>query len=438
MGGVHKRPKKHLRFSNLLKCLQEAINEIDDCRTAEKTIYTLSDFYTCGFAIFFLQDKSVLEFQRRLQKEINRNNLCTVFNIKNLPSDTQLRDVIDNHSYKPIQKVFKQYFSILQRGKYLSQFQFLDSTYLITIDGTEYFSSESIHCKKCLYSKTKEGGLRYHHQILQATLVHPEMRQVIPFAPEFIRNRDGQEKQDCERNAGKRLINRIKKDHPFLHVVIGGDSLYSNQPFINELRKNNFSYILTAKPNDHKSLYADIQGLRRSGLLDNVEKKENKRKYVYEWVNDVPLNDNPESPLVNFVQLQIYKGEKMTFKSAWITDVKITNENVFEIVAGGRARWKIENEGFNTLKNHGYHHEHNFGHGKKNLSEALFILNLLAFYFHQIFSLSNYHYQTARADFSARIEYWNFIRSIFRIFLFDSWEQLLERMNSPPTSFIEK
>ncbi len=438
MGGVHKRPKKHLRFSNLLSCLQDAINEIVDCRTQEKIKYTLADYYTCGFAMFFLQDQSVLEFQRRLQKKINRNNLSTVFNIKNLPSDTQLRDVIDNHSYKPIQKVFKQYFHKLQRGKYLSKFQFLDSSYLITIDGTEYFSSESIHCKKCLYSKTKESGLRYHHQILQATLVHPKMRQVIPFAPEFIRNKDGKKKQDCERNAGKRLINRIRQDHPQLPAVIVGDSLYSNQPFINELTKHYFSYILTAKPNDHKSLYADIQGLQRAGLLDKREKTENKRKYVYEWVNEVPLNGNPKSSLVNFVQLCIYKGEKLTYRSAWITDIKITDENVFEIVAGGRARWKIENEGFNTLKNHGYHLEHNFGHGKKNLSEALFILNLLAFFFHQIFSLSDYQYQTARADFSARTEYWNFIRSVFRMFLFDSWEQLLEKMNSPPISLREK
>jgi hypothetical protein len=223
-----------------------------------------------------------------------------------------------------------------------------------------------------------------------------------------------------------------------LPAVIVGDSLYSNQPFINELTKYNFSYILTAKPNDHKSLYSDIEGLKKAGLLDKIEKQENKRRYVYEWTNDVPLNGNSKSSLVNFVQLFIYKGEKQTFRSAWITDIKITEENVIDVVAGGRARWKIENEGFNTLKNHGYHLEHNFGHGKENLSEALFILNLLAFYFHQIFSLSDYQYQTSRADFSAQTEYWNFIRSVFRMFLFDSWEQLLEKMNSPPISLREK
>lgn len=223
--------------------MQDAINEIDDYRTQEKTKYTLADCYTCGFAMFYLQDQSVLEFQRRLQKKINRNNLSTVFNIKNIPSDTQLRDVIDRHSYESTKTVFKQYFYKLQRGKYLKKFEFLDNFYLIPIDGTEYFSSESIHCEKCLYSKTKDNGLRYHHQILQATLVHPKMRQVIPLAPEFISNEDGNEKQDCERNAGKRLINRIKQDHPQLPAIIVGDSLYSNQPFINELTKCNFSYI---------------------------------------------------------------------------------------------------------------------------------------------------------------------------------------------------
>jgi len=84
------------------------------------------------------------------------------------------------------------------------------------------------------------------------------------------------------------------------------------------------------------------------------------------------------------------------------------------------------------LKNQGYHITHNFGHGKKNLSEAFFLLNLLAFFMHQIFELSDILYQSARATFSARLEYWNTIRAAFRLILFGSWEELLERINSPP------
>lgn len=102
------------------------------------------------------------------------------------------------------------------------------------------------------------------------------------------------------------------------------------------------------------------------------------------------------------------------------------------MVRAGRARWKIENEGFNTLKNQGYHLEHNYGHGEQHLSEAFFLLNLLAFFFHQIFEMADGLYQQARARFSARVEFWNAIRASFRLFLFESWDEVLERMNSPP------
>ena len=157
------------------------------------------------------------------------------------------------------------------------------------------------------------------------------------------------------------------------------------------------------------------------------------RIFSYEWVNQTPLNANPNSPFINFVEFKIMVNGKCTYRSAWVTDIEITKENVEMIVKGGRARWKIENEGFNTLKNHGYHLEHNFGHGKNNLSECFFILNLLAFFFHQIFELTDSSYMNARNEFSARVEFWNIIRSIFKLFIFESWGQVLEKINGPPT-----
>jgi hypothetical protein len=430
MGGLHSNPKKHLSFSSLLKCIKDGFDKIKDNRDINKTGYKLSDVYTSGFAMFYLQDKALLEFQRRFQDAIQKNNLTTVFGIEKIPSDSQFRDILDNHSYKPILKSFKSIFSKLQRGKYLGGYNFLDDSYLITIDGSDYFTSENIQCEKCL-RKVSKGITRYHHQILQATLVHPDMKQVIPFAPEFIRNADGRIKQDCERNAAKRFIKKMKKEHPHLKMIIVGDSLYSNMPFIKEL--SGLSYILVAKPKDHKTLYEDIEGFRRVNGLDSLEIDKGKdRIFKYEWVNQTPLNANPESPLINFVEFKIIVNNKCTYRSAWVTDIEITKENVETIVRGGRARWKIENEGFNTLKNHGYHLEHNFGHGKKNLSECFFLLNLLAFFFHQIFELSDLTYMKARNEFSARVEFWNTIRAMFRIFIFKYWEQVLEKINGPP------
>ena len=156
MGGEHKKPKKNLRFTILLEVLIDAFNKISDQRDPEKTQYKkLSDFYTAAFAMFYFQDKALLEFQRQLENKYRLNNLTTVFNISEIPKDTQLRDVIDKHSYKQIISVFKDYFSRLQRGKYLNNFKILDNSYLVTIDGSVYFSSNELECDKCL---TKEIG----------------------------------------------------------------------------------------------------------------------------------------------------------------------------------------------------------------------------------------------------------------------------------------
>jgi hypothetical protein len=433
MSRGHKRPKKNLRFSIILDVLQDAFEKIEDDRDPERICYQIRDIYTAAFAMFYFQDKSLLEFQRQLENKYRLNNLTTAFNVSAIPKDSQLRDTIDNCSYETIISIFKDYFSRLQRGKYLDRFQILGGKYLVTIDGSVYFSSNKLKCEKCLTKEHANGKTTYHHQILQATIVHPDMKQVIPLSPEFIRNGDGGKKQDCEINAGKRLIHTIKKDHPRLPMIIVGDSLYSKGPFVKELISLGYSFILVAKPEDHKSLYSDIEGLRQGDLLDTFIVTTKKRTYTYEWSNSVYLNSSKDSPKVTFFQLTITDAEgKITYRSAWVTDMEITCDNIEEMVRAARARWKIENECFNTLKNQGYHINHNFGHGKKNLSEAFFLLNLLAFFLHQIFELSDTLYQSARATFSARVEYWNTIRAAFRLILFDSWEELLVRINSPP------
>jgi hypothetical protein len=413
--------------------LTTQIQKIPDTRQSSKTAYRLHDCYMSGFALFFLQDPSLLEFQRRFHEKLQRNNLTTVFGVKDIPGDSQLRDIIDAHSYEPLQEVFREYFKRLQRGNHLKEYRFLGKYYLVTIDGTEYFGSEKIHCEGCLRSE-KKGVVRYFHHILQATVVHPGKRLVIPLAPEFIRNSDGGDRQDCEVNAGKRLIPKLKAAHRQLPIVVVGDSLYSKNPFIRLLKKQGMRFILGVKPKDHKSLTEDIEGLRRGGLLEHCEwTDKGGSRHLYEWVNEVPLNGYLKGEVVNYLEFRILNAHgEQTYHNSWATDIEVSRENVKDLVKGGRARWKIENEGFNTLKNHGYHLEHNFGHGKRNLSEAFFVLNLLGFFVHQILELTDGLYRSGRAGYSSRKEFWSAIRATFRLLLFDSWEQVLQRMNSPP------
>ena len=426
--------KKHLSFSALRKALSEHFNRIDDHRQGGKVRYRLHDCLMSGFAMMFFQDPSLLAFQRRMQESIQVNNLHKVFDVIDIPSDTQIRDVLDPLSPMELEGVFDEFLHRLQRGKHLSDYQFLDGMYLVPIDGSQYFTSEKLHCPHCLVARTK-GTKRYHHNILQAAIVCPGMRQVLPLAPEQISNRDGAKKQDCELNVGKRLIKKIRKAHPKLKIIIGGDDLYSNQPFIDEVSAAGMSYILTAKPKSHKVLFQWVEELLALGSGGSLELGDEKgRTHRYQWVNGVPLNGTRDAGTVNFFRYQLVnKAGKVTYRNSWVTDIAVDSDNVVTLVKGGRARWKIENETFNTLKNQGYHLEHNFGHGRQNLSMIFFMLNLLAFYVHQILELTDRLYQRVRYEkFTSRKEFWNQLRCTFRILVFRGFEHMLAYILHPP------
>ena len=222
-----------LRFRALLVSLNLHAAKVVDTRQASKVRYSLQDCYVCGFALFYLQDPSVLEFQRRFQDQLRTNNLNSTFGVAQIPADSQFRDLLDSHDYEPLLDCFGDWIGRMQDAKWLQHYQFLDGRYLITMDGSQYFSSYQVNCECCL-TATNNGTVRYHHDILQTAIVHPDKRQVLPLA-----------------------------------AVIVADSLYSKQPFIEQVRAARCSFLLVAKPEDHTSLYQDIDGLRRGRLLDH-------------------------------------------------------------------------------------------------------------------------------------------------------------------------
>ena len=352
--------------------------------------------------------------------------------MQSIPKDSQMRDVIDEVDSKELEPIFGDYFHALQRGKHLEQYQILGGYYLISVDGSGYFSSENICCPGCLRKEDKKGNIRYEHQIVQAALMHPGMRQVIPLAPEAVRNTDGDEKQDCEIEAGKRLIKKIRKSHPKLKIIIIADSLHSKQPFTEEVKANRMSYILVAKPDDHKILMEWVNEQRKLKEVSKTELKDGKgRTHVYEWINEVPLNGNKDTLWVNYFEYWIIDKGKVTYHNSWVTDIIIDEKNVTELVKAGRCRWKIENETFNTLKNQGYHIEHNYGHGEKHLSMNFFLLNLLAFFMHQIFELTDGLYQQLRQKFGSKRNLWDHMRASTHIIIFPDWVTFLRRLLRP-------
>ena len=132
---------------------------------------------------------------------------------------------------------------------------------------------------------------RYSHQILQAVMLHPTMRQVIALAPEPIVKADGDTKNDCERSAGKRLVGKIRAVHPKLKIMVTCDGLYSNQPFIDVLKAHGMSFVLVAKSTDHKLLFQWVEELEGLNGVEHMQLVDQKgRCHHYRWVNQVPLN----------------------------------------------------------------------------------------------------------------------------------------------------
>jgi len=424
--------KKHLSFSALRACLSELFRQIRDRRQPGKVGYCLHDCLMSVLAMMFFQDPSLLSFLLRVKHPLQCGNLKALFAVEAIPQDSCLRESLDAVDTAAITPAFGILLQRLQRGNQLYAFRFLDRYYLLGLDGSQYFSSEKIHCPSCLTYKGARGPLRYSHQILQAVMLHPHMRQVLPLAPEPIANTDGARKQDCELSAAKRMLSNIRATHPKLPLVITADGLYSKQPFVQAAKTAGMSFILVVKAADHKILFEWVQELTGLGEAQRLELTDAKgRRHIYRWLNRVPLNGSKDADLVNFFEYWLQVDHKTTYHNSWVTDLDVTRDNVVELVLGGRARWKIENETFNTLKNQGYHIEHNFGHGSQHLSLNFFVLNLLAFFIHQILELCDLNYQYCRSRFSSRQEYWNNLRVANRLLLFDDFEHLLRYVAHP-------
>src|SRR5882672_10833407 len=367
--------RKHLSADALFRLVQSDCARLPDDRVGETEI-ALADALMSAFAMFSLKAPSLLAFD----KERAEGNLHTIYGIERVPCDTHMREILDPVSPKVLSPVFKSIFRQLQRGKALEAMAFLDGHYLLALDGTGYFSSTTIHCASCLHKVHRNGSVTYAHQMLGAAIIHPDMRAVIPLMPEPIGKHDGTDKNDCERNAAKRFVVTLRQDHPHLKFIVTEDSLSSNAPHIEMLQHHDLHYILGVKEGDHAFLFQQIQAAEHAGRVTYYERHDRAAGVIhrFRFVNDVPLNASNVNVRVNFIEYWEMGATKVQHFS-WVTDLRVSKRNVFHLMRGGRARWKIENETFNTLKNQGYNFEHNYGHGAQNLSVVFAILMLLAF-----------------------------------------------------------
>ena len=304
---------------------------------------------------------------------------------------------------------------------------------LLAIDGTGIHSSENIGADYCLTKERRNGTIEYHLQMVTGAFVSPDCKEVLPLCPELIRRQDGSSKNDCERNATRRFIADFRREHPHLKVIVTEDGLSANAPHIKDLVAYGLHYILSAKPGDHAFLFSQIDEVAKRGEVTELilaDGTKANKTHCFRFLNSVPLNKTSQDELrVNFLEHWEVetKGEDVIVlnRFSWLTDLEITPDNAMEIMRCGRARWRIENETFNTLKNQGYNLGHNYGLGKKHLSAVFMHLMLLAFLVDQVQQLCCPLFQAARAKVSSKRSLWERIRNYFHTFIAPSMETIL-------------
>jgi hypothetical protein len=422
----NKKNQQEITFDSLMKTLSDEFERLPDHRRANST-YQLADVLRSAFALFSLKSPSLLSFRQQTKQE--RHNLQTIYHITAIPSDTQMRATLDPVSPLPLRTLFAKLFDTLKQAGVIKQYRYWRQHLIISIDGVEHFCSTKIHCDHCCTRTLRNGTISYHHSGLAAVLLHPDHEEVFPLDFEPILKPDGAHKNDCERNAAKRLCAQLHDRYPGISVLLVEDALYANAPHIRQISGYGWKFVLNTKPDSHQSLEKQFAGrLARGQVKERQHTDEKGVHHRYLWTNDLCLCESAVDVKVNYLLYEQTDKQGKVKRWTWVTNLPLEGRTVEQVMRAGRGRWKIENETFNTLKNQGYHFEHNYGHGVENLATVLALLMLLAFLVDQIQQGCGKVFGQVRSGLRTKSKLWESLRSLFKVLCFDTMTALYCQM----------
>ena len=414
--------RKHLSAPSLIKAIHQQFSKIPNSREFKKEgTILLKDHLMSGLAVFGMKCPSLLSYDRSRSGEATAQNLRDLYLVETPPSDTYLRERLDEVDPNTLRPAFKKVFASFQRGKGLEEFEYLDGHVLISGDGTSQFSSGKISCPQCCTKHHQNGSTTYYHQMFGVCVVHPGKKNVIPLCPELIQNQDGSSKNDCEQNACKRFLENFRREHPHLKAIFLADGLSSKAPNIRLIKQANLKYILGAKPGDHQYLFEQLDASEET--VYHELHSDDGLFHQFRFLNNASLNKSNRDVKVNVIEYRVTNSKGKETNFSWVTSIQVSKTNALKISNAGRARWKIENETFNTLKNLGYNFEHNYGHGKRYLSTIFCMLMMLAFLIDQVQEASCSLFQRCKKSVGTYRDLWQNMRTLFQFIPLRNWER---------------
>lgn len=336
--------------------LRRQFDALPDPRREDRITYPARFLVWLGTLMFCFRFRA----RRRLRFDLNgygglaNLNRLAETELDKLAHDDTVANLFKKLPVSALGRVRTEMARNLLRSRTLERFRLLGKFYLVAVDATGFLSFSKRHCKQCLTQQLANGETRYYHSVLEAKLVC-DNGMAVSLATEFIVNTDGEKKQDCEIKAFGRLLPRLRKAFPQLSLCLLFDGLYLSKNVMALCRKHHCAYIVTFKEGSAPALYRETDALLSLREQPSINTTDGQTRRCYRWVNDL---DHAGNRLHVFECVETRPNQKTT-RFRWATNLRVTRANVQTLSGkGGRARWKIENEGFNTQKNGGYALEH--------------------------------------------------------------------------------
>lgn len=350
-----------LEFERLVEVLGSVFEGVQDARAKNKR-YSLSEIGLAAFSVFYMQSPSFLEWQRNMESHKGSSHVQRLFASERIASDEQIKNVLDGYHPEMLGVVYRYVIkSLIAAGK-LRQYE-CQGRKLIALDGTWYHHSQKVSCEQCSRIE-RDKGVHYQHSVVLPVLVSPQCAEVLCLEPEFILPQDGHEKQDCETAAAKRWLASKLAHYALGEVVMLGDDLYCRQPLCEQVQAAGAQFVFVCKPQSHSHLYEYLALTPLEHPTIFLEQEQ--LRLSYRFANRLPLRDSADTLWLNWCDVTIVNVQgKQLYYNSFATDIFLTSTSVLDVCSYGRSRWKVENEGNNTLKTKGYHFEHNFGHGQR-------------------------------------------------------------------------
>ena len=403
--------------------LHTKLSQLTDSR--KQSQYSIEEIVFGGISLFLFKTGSRNNYNNFRTSGKFLKNFQKVFSLR-LPSMDAVADVLKKMPETELEDIKRVMVKSLIERKIFYKMRF-QGKYLIAIDATGIHTYHHKHCDDCLHTTSKKGKKTYYHKVLEAKLIAPNGFS-ISICTVFIDNKDTNDglytKQGCETKAFVKLAAKLKKAYPRLPICLCADGLYPKKTFFEACENNNWDYIVTLKEGNLKGFWKKIRLVNRDALKNEFKEGSSSYRQDLQWINNTQHNGT----LHNWIQCEevetLKNGGQKKNKFVHLSSFEIDHDNAILVSANGRLRWKIENEGFDIQKNHGYNVEHKYCRksylGTKNFYQCCQIAHII----NQLIELSKDVKQTIQGKTTVKFM-WEMMRG-FLVFSYIKVREIRE------------